>query len=110
MDFLIELGGMLIIAGTSFLAGYLLKAPEIREVEKVIERAVPVHVPSPAPTATAAQPTVDVVLMDANERKVFAVLTLDARQRRGTLTRGERKYVCSRQDDAGRWIYRQVMH
>jgi len=78
----------------------------IKEVLKLVDR------PVAAGRGVVATPEalVEVVFMDANQRNVKETARLDARLRRPTMYRGAAKYMLATQDEAGRYIYRQVAH
>ena len=103
---LVALGVLLGIA-----IGYLWRQPEGRTVvERVRVQFVDKPVLVPVAPTTVAAPTAQIVLMDANERTVKAVETIEAKLRRPTIYRGTHKYMCSRQDADGRFVYRPVAH
>lgn len=81
------------------------------EVERVVEKPVIERVAVPMGSSSLTVPdAVDVVLMDASEQNVHATARIDARLRRSMITANDQKYQCSKQDECGRWIYRQVTH
>jgi hypothetical protein len=84
-----------------------------REVVKFVDKPTVQIERVPVPTALAkpAPPTkVNVVYMDAHERKVTHTDVIDSRLRRPTIMRGEQKYQCVKQNDEGAWVYRAIAH
>ena len=69
-----------------------------------------VQAPPPAPVATERKKVefVKARFLDNNEVDFHGEERLEATARRPVIVRHGNKYMCSRQDEAGTWIYRQV--
>jgi hypothetical protein len=80
------------------------------DVPRVVEKPVLQieRVAMPRAAAMPDSPSIPIVFMDASESREKGRALVDARARRPTMVHSGVKFICSRQNTAGEWIYRQA--
>lgn len=119
MVFFLWILSLLVMGGCGFVFGWAAHAFLVGEAKAVVPVPVFKVAETPAPAKVVAivprvSPTVEhvsVKFMDCHERSLQDEGLVDARARRPTMWhQNGKKYMASKQDADGTWIYREVRH